>query len=361
VVEFAGIGPGPHAAMVLGDLGADVVRLEKPAPDRNKHVRDQLLRNREVVVLDVKTLEGRRAALDLATDADVLLEGYRPGVMERLGLGPEKCLERNPRLVYARITGWGQSGPRAQRAGHDINYIAVTGALHAVGRRHERPVPPLNLVGDFGGGSMLMLVGVLSALLERERSGRGQVVDAAMVDGASLLLQMMWSFRAVGGWSDDREANRLDGGAPFYDTYECADGKWVAVGAIEPQFYSQLIELLGLSATDLPDRADQTHWPSLRASLAAAFRTRPRDAWAELFADTDACVSPVLSFAEVPHDPQIAARGSVRTLGTVQQASPAPRFSRSPAPVPAPPPSATTTVHDVLNRWRAGGAGGEDA
>jgi alpha-methylacyl-CoA racemase len=353
VVELAGIGPGPHGVMILGDLGADVVRIERPLSNRGKHRQDQLLRNRQVVAVDLKSEKGRRQALGLVAEADVLVEGFRPGVAERLGLGPGECRRVNPRLVYARMTGWGQTGPRASRAGHDINYLSVTGALHALGRRGERPQPPLNLVADFGGGSMLLVIGVLSALLERNQSGRGQVVDSAMVDGASLLLQMIWSMRASGRWSDEREANLLDGAAPFYDTYECADGRWVAVGAIEPQFYAQLIDCLGLSAERLPDRDQPENWPELRQQLAAAFRERRRDEWAELFAGTDACVTPVLSFAEAAHDAQIAARGSIITVGRVEQAAPAPRFCRTPAETPQPPTAETFDVEDILMRWRA--------
>jgi alpha-methylacyl-CoA racemase len=352
VVELAGIGPGPHGVMILGDLGADVIRIERPLSDRSKHSHDQLLRNRQVVAVDLKSDEGRRQALALAAEADALVEGFRPGVAERLGLGPGECQQVNPRLIYARMTGWGQTGPRAARAGHDINYLSVTGALHALGRRGERPQPPLNLIADFGGGSMLLVIGVLSALLERNQSGRGQVIDVAMVDGASLLLQMVWSMRATGRWSDKREANLLDGAAPFYDTYECADGRWVAVGAIEPQFYAQLIDRVGLSAEQLPDRDQPENWPELRRKLGAAFRERQRDEWAELFAGTDACVSPVLSFAEAGDDAQLAARSSIITVNGSEQAAPAPRFSRTPAATPEPPTAETFDVEDILKRWR---------
>ena len=352
VVELASIGPGPHAAMILGDLGADVVRIERPQGDGGMRRTDLLLRNRHVVALDLKSHDGRQQALALAAEADVLVEGFRPGVAERLGLGPDECRKANPRLVYARMTGWGQTGPRAARAGHDINYISVTGALHALGRRGERPVPPLNLVGDFGGGSMLLVIGVLSALLERHQSGLGQVVDSAMVDGASLLLQMVWSMRATGRWSDEREANLLDGAAPFYDTYECADNRWVAVGAIEPQFYAQLIDGLGLPAGQLPDRDRRENWPELRRRLAEAFRARPRDEWAELFAGTDACVTPVLSFAEAGDDAQLASRRSIVTIDGVDQAAPAPRFSRTLTEVPEAPSAETLDAGDILTRWK---------
>jgi alpha-methylacyl-CoA racemase len=334
VVELAGIGPAPHAGMLLADLGADVVRIERPGgeaptlgPDR---VPDLTLRGKRLAAVDLKDPVGRAELLELLGSADVLIEGFRPGVTERLGLGPEDCLARNPRLVYGRITGWGQEGPFASSAGHDINYISLTGALHAVGPA-DAPVPPLNLVGDFGGGSMLLVVGILGALLERERSGAGQVVDAAMVDGASLLLQMTWWMQSAGTWEDRRAANRLDGGAPFYRTYRCADGRFVAVGCIEPQFYAAMLDGLGLDPAGLPGQDEGERWDELAEALGTRFATRPRDHWADLFAGTDACVTPVLSLGEVPAHPQIAARRTVLRDGQVTQAAPAPRFSRTPA------------------------------
>jgi alpha-methylacyl-CoA racemase len=297
VVELAGIGPGPHAAMILGDLGADVVRVERPGKGGGvpRGNRDSMLRNRRSVAADLKSAEGRDLVLRLISKADVLIEGYRPGVTERLGLGPDDCAKVNERLIYARMTGWGQTGPRALQAGHDINYISLNGLLHAVGRRGERPVPPLNLTGDFGGGSMFLIVGILSALWERQTSGKGQVVDAAMVDGSSVLMQMMWGFRAMGMWSDERGTNMLDTGAPYYDTYECSDGRYVAVGAIEPQFYALLLQGLGLDPADLPDQNDMSRWPELRAAFTEAFTAQDRDHWAKVFNGTDACVTPVLS------------------------------------------------------------------
>ncbi|NIJ11059.1 alpha-methylacyl-CoA racemase [Saccharomonospora amisosensis] len=349
VVELAGIGPGPHAAMILADLGADVVRVERPGSGDDS----AMLRGRRSVVADLKTPEGRALALRLAEKADVLLEGFRPGVAERLGLGPADCHAVNPRLVYGRMTGWGQHGPLAQRAGHDINYISLTGALHAIGRRGERPVPPLNLVGDFGGGSMFLLVGVLSALWERERSGQGQVVDAAMVDGASVLAQMMWAMRGQGTWTDERGHNLLDGGAPFYDTYECADGRYVAVGAIEPQFYAQLLAGLGLDSADLPGQLEQDRWPQLRARLAEAFGAQPREHWERVFAGTDACVTPVLTFAEATDHPHLAARGTIVELDGVTQPAPAPRFSRTTPATPTPPPHPGEHSDDIPDDWRA--------
>jgi alpha-methylacyl-CoA racemase len=336
VIEFAGVGPGPHAAMVLADLGADVVRIQRrgvlPRAGLNA---DGMLRGRAVVEADLKDAGDKAAVMKLVGRADVLVEGFRPGVMERLGYGPEDVQRLNPRLIYARMTGWGQTGPRAPRAGHDINYLALTGFLHAIGRRADRPVPPLNLVGDFGGGSMFLLVGVLAAIIERQTSGRGQVIDAAIVDGVSVLGQMIWAFRGIGLWSDQRGTNMLDTGAPYYDTYETADGRYMAVGAIEPQFYTALLVGLGLSdLAGLPDRNDVSQWDSLRATFMQAFRSRTRDEWAAVFDGTDACVTPVLTFAEAAADPHMTARGAVSVIDNVVQASVAPRFSRTVPPVP---------------------------
>ena len=354
VVELAGLGPGPHAAMILADLGADVVRIDRPAgglqlgpPDAP----DPTLRGRRRVAADLKDPAGRETVLRLVDRADVLLEGYRPGVTERLGVGPADCHARNPRLIYGRITGWGQQGPLAARAGHDINYISLTGALHAIGRADQRPVPPLNLVGDYGGGSMLLVVGVLAALWEARSSGRGQVVDAAMVDGASLLVQLVWGLRAQGNWSDERDANLLDGHAPFYDTYTCADGRHVAVGALEPQFYEALLAGLGMEPGQLPAQYDRAGWPTLRARFTAAFVSRDRDEWAAAFAGTDACVTPVLTFDEAAGHPHLVARSTIVTDdGGVPQAAPAPRFSRT-APQLPPVPRSPEPVDQVLADW----------
>lgn len=357
VVELAGIGPGPHAAMILGDLGADVVRVERPGKGGAVPVggRDSMLRNRRSVAADLKSDEGRELVMRLIAKADVLIEGYRPGVTERLGLGPEDCAKVNERLIYGRMTGWGQTGPRAQQAGHDINYISLNGVLHAIGRKGERPVPPLNLAGDFGGGSMFLIVGILSALWERQTSGKGQVVDAAMVDGSSVLVQMMWSFRASGMWSDERGVNMLDTGAPFYDTYETADGKYVAVGAIEPQFYAQLLEGLGLAEADLPGQHDASRAEELRATFTEAFLRHDRDHWASVFNGTDACVTPVLSFAEVESEPHITERGTffhdVSADGDNLEPAPAPRFSRSVPPTPTPPGEKGVDTDAVLRDW----------
>jgi alpha-methylacyl-CoA racemase len=352
VVELAGIGPGPHAAMILADLGADVVRVERPSGGLalDKASEDQTLRGRRSVAADLKSEAGRETVLRLVERADVLLEGLRPGVTERLGVGPEDCRARNPRLVYGRMTGWGQDGPMAPRAGHDINYISLTGVLGAVGPA-ERPMAPVNLVGDFGGGSMLLVIGILAALQERQASGEGQVVDAAMVDGASLLAQMLWSMRGTATWTDERRANLLDGGAPFYDTYRCADGGFVAIGPLEPQFYAQLLAGLGLDGEDLPAQYDREGWPTLRERFTAAFASKPRDEWAAVFDGTDACVTPVLSFAEAPDHPHLRARQSLVELNGVTQSAPAPRFSRTPNGTPTPPTSPGADTGAVLADW----------
>lgn len=353
VIELAGIGPGPHAAMILADLGADVVRIPRPSGGLTFGPRDAsnpVLRGRRNVAADLKDPAARETVLRLVERADVLLEGFRPGVTERLGVGPQECHARNPRLVYARVTGWGQHGPLAGAVGHDINYIGLTGLLHAIGRPGERPVPPLNLVGDYGGGSMLLVIGVLAAAWQARATGVGPVVDAAMVDGAATLGQLLWGLLHIGQWRDERGANLLDGAAPFYDTYACADGRYVAVGALEPKFYAALLAGLGLADEPLPDQHDRAGWPTLRARFAEVFATRSRDEWAEAFAGTDACVTPVLSFAEAPHHPHLATRGTVVRHDGVFQAAPAPRFGGRSAPVRAVDP----TVYDaatILDDW----------
>jgi alpha-methylacyl-CoA racemase len=338
VLEFAGLGPVPHAGMVLADLGARELRIGRPdgaaGPAAPSGPVD---RGRTTVVLDLGRPEGVEAARRLACGADVLLEGFRPGVMERLGLGPDVCLADNPRLVYGRMTGWGQDGPLAARAGHDINYIGLTGALAAMGAADRNPLPPLNLVGDYGGGSMLLLVGVLAALVERSSSGRGQVVDAAMVDGVTSLLALTYGLLGAGLWQLERGTNILDGGAPFYTTYVCADGGYVAVGALEERFWLQLLDVLGLDPARLPPRSDLTTWPRLRARLADVFATRTRDAWAATFADVDACVTPVLTLAETAAHPQLGGRGSVSASGGITVPGVAPRFSRTPGAAGPPP------------------------
>jgi len=349
VVELSAIGPLPHAGMILGDLGAQVALVLRPG-ESGKLARDPdpTLRGRVVVEADLKDPGQRDQLLDLVSRADVLLEGFRPGVAERLGVGPDQCLARNPRLIYGRMTGWGQQGPRSSTAGHDINYISLTGHLHAIARPGERPLPPLNLVGDFGGGSMFLLVGILAALVERQRSGRGQVIDAAMVDGASVLGNMMWAFRARGLWSDEAGTNMLDGGAPYYDTYETADGGYMAVGAIEPQFFDLMLRGLGLDPAGLPGQHDTAGRPRLRAAIADAFRSRTREEWTAAFAGSDACVSPVLSYAEALADEHLTARGTLTEVGGIPQPAPAPRFSRTPAVAPAAPPVAAVPLDEVF-------------
>lgn len=356
VVELAAIGPGPHAAMVLADLGADVVRVERP-PGRGLRIGkpgavDMGLRGRRSVAADLKTDAGVAAVLALAERADVLIEGLRPGVAERLGVGPAACMAKNPRLIYGRVTGWGQHGPLAQTVGHDINYISITGALHAMGRANGTPPLPLNLVGDYAGGSMLLLVGVLAALFERSRSGQGQVIDAAMVDGTALLNQMIMALRGMGEWSDERQSNLLDGAAPFYDTYVCADRRFVAVGALEPHFFAALVSGLGIDPGLLGDQYDRSGWPAMRKLFAERFLTRTRDEWAKHFEGTDACVTPVLTYAEAVAHPHLAARGTFIEIDGVVQAAPAPRFSRTPAPAPsAPPRPGSSSVEEILRDW----------
>jgi alpha-methylacyl-CoA racemase len=337
VIEMVGIGPCPFAAMMLADMGADVIRIDRK-PDPNvpnpyptlgtKY--DVMARGRRSLALDLKDPRARRLLLDLVTRADALVEGFRPGVMERLGLGPDVCLERNPKLAYGRVTGWGQTGPLAQAAGHDLNYVALSGMLHAMGDADRPPAPPLNLVGDFGGGGMMLAFGVVCAMLEARTSGRGQVVDAAMTDGAALLGAMMYGLRAHGAWSAARGANFLDGGAPFYATYACADGKFIAVGAIEPQFYARLLALTGASDPAFARQWDQDDWPALKDKFAALFATRTRDAWCALLEGTDVCFAPVLDMDEAPRHPHNAARVAFVDVDGVTQPAPAPRFSRTP-------------------------------
>jgi alpha-methylacyl-CoA racemase len=330
--------------MVLADHGADVIRIDRPGGGGGLPMPDLAGRGRRSIAVDLKRPEGRDIVLRLVERSEALIEGYRPGVTERLGLGPDDCLAVNPRLVYGRMTGWGQDGPLAATAGHDLDYIALVGALHAIGRPGERPVPPLNLVGDYGGGGMLLAFGVVAALLEAARTGRGQVVDAAMVDGAALLMTPIFELAGLGWWQDRRGANLLDGAAPFYDTYDTADGEAVAVGPLEPQFYAELLAVLGLDPAELPAQHDLAAWPGLRERLASVFRTRTRDEWAAAFAGTDACVAPVLSLGEAPAHPHNAARATFLTVGGVVQPGPAPRFSgheRS-MPTPTPPPGSHT-------------------
>ncbi len=341
IIEMAGVGPAPFAGMLLSDMGADVVRIDRKPTSKGDAIDaiegGRLLdRGRRSIALDLKKPEAVAAALELVAGADALIEGFRPGVMERLGLGPEVCLARNPRLVFGRVTGWGQEGPLAETAGHDIDYIALTGALHAIGAK-DAPAPPLNLIGDFGGGAMFLAFGVVCALIEARGSGRGQVVDAAMTDGVGLLMAMTYSLKARGRWRAERQANILDGGAPFYGVYRCADGKWVAVGALEPQFFAALVDKLGLAAGEFADRWNPRAWPALRARLEAAFAERPRDEWTALFADSDACVAPVLDLDEAPRHPHNVARRAFVDVGGAPQPAPAPRFSRTRVEIGRPP------------------------
>ena len=355
VLEFEAIGPGPFAGMLLADMGADVLLVDRAANPGTGLLRerwnDVMMRGRRSVTLDLKQPDAVAAALLLADKADAVIEGFRPGVMERLGLGPDVLLARNPKLVYGRMTGWGQDGPLAARAGHDINYIALSGVLHAIGRAGEAPVPPLNFVGDFGGGGMLLGFGIVCALLEAQRSGQGQVVDAAMVEGASLLTTMFWGMQAAKRWSDVRGDNVLDSGAPWYDTYATSDGKHVAIGAIEPKFYVELLQRLGLDGETLPAQNDRAGWPVLRARFAAIFMTRTRDAWCRVFEDSDACMAPVLTFGEAAQHPHAIARGGHVTIGSIVQPAPAPRFSRTPGAVRGAPPERGTQGREALADW----------
>ena len=346
VLELGGIGPGPHAAMVLADLGADVVRvrrpggLQMPAEDL-----DLLHRGKRIVDLDVKSEPG--TLLDLAAKADVLLDGFRPGTCERMGIGPDDCAAVNPRLIFARITGWGQHGPLAKVAGHDINYLSQTGALSAIGYRDRPPVAPLNLVADFGGGSMLVLLGIVAALYERERSGKGQVIDAAMVDGGAILSQMAWTMKSTGMLKDQRESFMLDGGAPFYRTYETADGKYMAVGAIEPQFFAQLLAGLGVSAAEVPNQLDIGAFPEMQQIFTQRFASKTRDEWTQIFSGTDACVTPVLTWTEAAQNEHLRARSTLVEANGVEQAAPAPRFSRTPPGPIGAPPKTTTPIGEI--------------
>lgn len=348
VIELAGIGPAPFAGMMLADHGADVIRVERPRVASS--AKNILHRSRRCLSVDMKSPEGIQIVRELARNADGLIEGFRPGVMERLGLGPDELLAENPRLVYGRMTGWGQTGPYANAAGHDINYIALAGALHPLGRAGEQPTPPINMLGDFGGGGMLLAFGMVSAMLGAARTGRGQVVDCAIVDGSALQMSMIWAMRAAGRWSDERGTNLLDTGAHFYDTYATADGEYVAIGAIEPQFYALLREKLGLSAdADFDAQMQQDKWPRLKQRLAEIFATRTRDEWCELLEGSDACFAPVLSMAEAPSHPHNAARGVFLEAGGVTQPAPAPRFSATPSTPPRMCRSPDADVSAVLN------------
>ena len=355
VVEMAGIGPGPFAGMMLADLGATVIRVDRLSAGGGGALvgmsvgrADVVSRGRRSIAVDLKSAEGVELVLKLVDSADVLIEGFRPGVMERLGLSPDVCLERNPRLVFGRMTGWGQDGPLARAAGHDINYISLTGALAAIGRHGEAPVPPLNLVGDYGGGGMLLAYGVVAALLSAARTGAGQVVDAAMVDGSALLMAQFYGMTALGRWTDERGSNLLDTGAPFYDVYPCADGGYVAVGPLEPHFFAILLERLEIDDIDVATQYDPRSWPVLRLRLAQEFSSRTRAASQELFEGVDGCVTPVLSMSEAPLHPHNVARGTFVTRDDVVQPAPAPRFSATPAQLELPPPAVGEHTDAVL-------------
>jgi alpha-methylacyl-CoA racemase len=354
-VEMAGLGPAPFAAMVLADLGAEGIRIESPRPGLalGDPLRDVTRRGRASVVVDVRHADGLDLILDLIAGADVLIEGFRPGVMERLGLGPTACWERRPSLVYCRMTGWGQEGPWARAAGHDLDYVAVSGVLAHVARRGQAPTPPLNLVGDYGGGAMLLLVGLLAGLWEAQRSGRGQVVDAAMVDGAALLMSLFHGMAAQGMWSDEAGVNLLDSGAPFYDVYRTSDDRFLAVACLEPQFYAEWLRIAGLADADLPGQFDVARWDELRAAFADSIATRTRDEWAELAAGSDACVAPVLTMSEAPHHAHLAARGTFVEVDGVMQASAAPRFSGTPTGAPG---AVSAPRADALLDWGIGEA-----
>ena len=353
VLEFEAIGPGPFAGMLLADMGAEVLLVDRPESSdlglKRERWMDVMLRGRRSVTLDLKSKDAAAAALELAARADALIEGFRPGVMERLGLGPEACLKANPKLVYGRMTGWGQDGPLAPRAGHDINYIALAGVLHAFGRKGEAPVPPLNLVGDFGGGGMLLGFGIACALLHAHKTGQGQVVDAAMVEGASLLAAMFSGLLAAGRWSEERGANILDTGAPWYDCYQTKDGKHIAIGAIEAKFFEELVERLQLSG--LPPQNERARWPEMRAAFARTFMQKTRDEWVKVFEGSDACFAPVLTFSEARRHPHNLARHGYVSVARLEQPAPAPRYSATPAEVRRMPPERGAGGRAALADW----------
>jgi alpha-methylacyl-CoA racemase len=352
VLEFAGIGPGPFCGMLLSDLGADVVRIERIDASSGSPT-DVASRGRRSVALDLKSPEAVEACLKLCGAADGLIEGFRPGVMERLGLGPDVVLARNPRLVYGRMTGWGQTGPYAQSAGHDLNYIAISGALHAIGTA-DQPLPPLNLVGDYGGGALYLAFGMLAGIISARQTGRGQVVDCAMSDGAASLMSIFYGSKVNGAWVDARAANILDGAAPHYATYRCKDGKWISIGSLEPQFYTVLLDKLGLDVARLPPRDDPANWPELRRVFEAAIVQKTRDEWCDLMAGTDVCFGPVLSLEEAPSDPHNAARQTFVEVAGVTQPAPAPRFSATPGAIQGPPAAAGSHSREALIDWGLG-------
>jgi alpha-methylacyl-CoA racemase len=355
IVEFAGIGPAPMCAMLLSDMGAEVLRLDR-AEDASLGIHTEskynlLGRGRRSVAIDLKRREGTELALKLIERADALLEGFRPGVMERLGLGPDVCQARNPRLVYGRMTGWGQEGPLALAAGHDINYIALTGALHSIGRRGEAPVPPLNLVGDFGGGGVYLALGVVAGMLEAQKSGKGQVIDVAMIDGAASLMAAIYGLRGAGVWNDNRGDNILDTGAHYYNVYETRDGKYISIGSIEGKFYAELMRLTGLESEKLPRQNDRAQWPALHERLEAVFKTKTRDEWCAIMEGSEVCFAPVLNMLEAPNHPHNRHRGTFVDVDGVVQPAPAPRFSRTPSKIQRPPARPGEHTEEALKEW----------
>ena len=356
VIEMKGIGPGPYAGMLLADMGAEVIVIErssKPDSIGPPSAKDVHSRGKKSIAIDIKNPVGLAAFLKLVAKTDVLIEGFRPGVAERVGFGPDDCLAANPKLVYGRVTGWGQSGPLANAAGHDINYIALTGALAAIGTR-GKPVPPLNLVGDYAGGSLFLVAGILAALLESRQSGKGQVIDAAITDGSASLMSMFHSLASCGLWSTDRQSNLLDGGSYYYDVYETSDGKWISIGPLEPQFYALLVELAGLDEKTFGEQADIDDWPAKKERLAEVFRSRSRDEWCELLEGTDVCCAPVLDFEEAPEHKHNEARGTYIDIDGIVQPAPAPRFSRSECEVPGAPHAEGADTEEVLQQWGFG-------
>ena len=374
IVELAGIGPGPMAAMLLADMGATILRIDRQTPVDLGNPRplkfNSMMRNRMSIALDLKTASGVELALELIAQADALIEGFRPGVTERMGLGPDVCLARNERLVYGRITGWGQTGPLAPAAGHDINYIAITGALHAIGRKGQPPTPPLNLVGDYAGGSLYLALGLLAAIIEAKSSGKGQVVDSAIVDGVTSLMSYVYGLYAGDSWNLERGTNRTDSGAPFYGVYECADGEWISIAPIERRFFAELLKLLEIDPAEVGDQRERADWPKASAAFERVFKTRTRDEWCALLEGTDSCFAPVLSVAEAPQHPHMAARHALVDVGGVLQPAPAPRFSRtaSDAPKPAAEINAKNTdaalanwlSADAVAKWRSKGVFGAE-
>jgi alpha-methylacyl-CoA racemase len=349
IVEFAGIGPGPFCGMLLSDLGADVIRIDRKG-GRGGAPSDITARGRRSVALDLKSPAAIEACLKLMAGADAVFEGFRPGVMERLGLGPDVALKRSPKLVYGRMTGWGQTGPYANAAGHDMNYIAITGALHAIGTK-DKPVPPLNLVGDFGGGALYLAFGLLAGVIQARETGKGQVIDCAMSDGAASLMAMFYGFKASGMWKEERRSNLLDGGAHFYDTYQCADGKWISIGSIEPQFYALLLEKTGIDDPDFARQHDRSAWPELHDKLAAVIATKTQAQWCEIMDATDVCFAPVLDLDEAPKHPHNVARKTFVEVAGVTQPAPAPRFSVTPGAIQGPPPTVGAHDREALADW----------